>query len=98
MAICTECRINETHYTRYERIRRWFFHLFSEDIQDLRDETYTRGFGEGYEKGFTHLKQAYAESQRPGLAAGDDLDLTPLEETDKGQASTSAEFGEGHSS
>jgi hypothetical protein len=64
MPKCQECRVNEVaHYTRWERVRRWFFRHFTDDIQDLKDDCYTRGFGEGYEKGFIHrndIEQTYA--------------------------------------
>lgn len=68
MPKCQECRVNEVaHYTRWERMRRWFFRKFTDDIQDLKDDCYTRGFGEGYKSGFTHgesfLKTYVKESQ-----------------------------------
>ena len=63
MPKCTECRKAEALDTTWERITRWlFYRLFPKRIVDLSQEKYTQGFGDGYKKGFDHVKQNQANN------------------------------------
>ena len=63
MGKCTVCRKADELYTPWERFRRFFFHLFNEDIQDLSGDQFTKGFGRGYEAGFKHAQDFEAKYQ-----------------------------------
>ncbi len=49
---CTICK-KDRGMTRWDKIRLFFFGFFKEDIQDLSEDKYTKGFGEGYKEGYS---------------------------------------------
>ncbi len=53
MAKCSDCREKEIELlTPFERFKDHIFHLFfSRDIQDLTQNKYSQGFGDGLQKG-----------------------------------------------
>lgn len=53
MAKCANCKSLAAESTWWERTRYWLmFRLFPEDMDNLANEKYTRGFGVGYKQGF----------------------------------------------
>lgn len=55
---CSLCRKREEEViTLWEKVRRFFFHFFHNDILDLTSEKYTQGFGDGYQVGFNESKK-----------------------------------------
>lgn len=63
MARCPDCRKLVTS-TRWEKIRMFFFRRFHQDIQDLREDMYTKGTSDGYKSGFqqaTELNRKFHE-------------------------------------
>lgn len=52
---CAICK-KEADQSTWDKIRLWILHhVFSEDIQDLIEDKFTKGFGEGYLTGFKHV-------------------------------------------
>lgn len=53
---CSQCRqLNKELDTKWERLKNFLFNwLFTSDIADLKQDFYTRGFGDGYRKGRDH--------------------------------------------
>lgn len=49
---CATCKKQkyETH-TLWDRVRVFMFNFFNEDIQDVREDFYTKGYGDGYKAG-----------------------------------------------
>ena len=49
---CIDCKkeIKEMN-SIWDRFRLFLFHFFHEDITDLREEYFTKGYGEGYAQG-----------------------------------------------
>lgn len=87
MGKCTTCRKADETYTRWERFRRFFFYFFTEDIQDLAGDQFTKGFGRGYEAGWQHadeFKQKYLQlyDRHVGLQTVDVVPETPTRESD----------------
>lgn len=57
MSKCTNCRKADALETRWEKIRYWIaLHLFPQDFQDARANSFTSGFGDGYKMGIEHAK------------------------------------------
>lgn len=54
---CQSCREKDAElFTRWEKIRNWFFtrasHIFfPQDFDDLKTDIYTQGFSDGYVEG-----------------------------------------------
>lgn len=59
---CIDCKkeLHEFHST-WDRFRLFLFHFFHEDIQDVKEEQFTKGYGQGYEAGFEAAKKAQRE-------------------------------------
>lgn len=55
---CKACRKDEAILTTWEKVRNWFFNLFSQDVIDLAQEKYTLGFGEGYSKACADMQES----------------------------------------
>lgn len=54
---CSSCHKQDAELlTPWQHLRKWMFGFFAEDINDLREDTYTQGFGKGYEEGFRIAK------------------------------------------
>lgn len=43
--------------SRWDKLRNWMFRFFHQDIQDLSQEKFTQGFGDGYKKGYEHAQK-----------------------------------------
>lgn len=55
---CRDCRKkSEQIDSRWDRIRLWFFNIFTDDITDLSSDKFTQGYGEGYKAGFDRAKE-----------------------------------------
>lgn len=55
---CIICKKEGQPIHLKDRIRLWFFnHMFYEERQDLSEDKYTKGFGEGYKIGFQQSKE-----------------------------------------
>lgn len=88
MSKCLTCRKEDAVYTPWERFRRFFFHMFSEDIQDLGGEQFTKGFGRGYEAGFQHARDFVLKYQQlydklAGLSTPEVVPPTPGDDSSK---------------
>lgn len=61
---CTLCRKekHEFHSIPY-RIRLYILGFFQDDLQDAKDDSFTKGFGEGYEAGFKKVKEIINKTQ-----------------------------------
>ena len=58
MSKCSRCRKMEADIdTSWEKVRYWLFGFFHEDVKDLREEMYIKGFSDGYKKGYEHYKK-----------------------------------------
>ncbi len=59
MARCIDCKkeMNEQN-TLWDTFRLFLFRFFHNDILDLKEEQYTKGYGEGYHAGFEQAKKA----------------------------------------
>ncbi len=53
---CALCK-KEHPLSLWDKIRLFFFSFFKEDIQDLSDDKFTKGFGEGYVMGYKRAKE-----------------------------------------
>lgn len=62
MSRCKDCRkeYKELRST-WDKIRLFIFSFFQEDIADIRQDYYTKGYGEGYGAGFERAKKAQVE-------------------------------------
>ena len=63
---CTDCRKKEAEVTTvWERTKDWLLYkLFSEEVSDVKAQSFTQGFGDGYKMGWEHsknFKNAYDE-------------------------------------
>lgn len=62
MAKCEQCRQIKLD-TRWDKIRLYFFkHLFRNDYEDLKADSYTQGIGDGYKLGFSQNQELNAKS------------------------------------
>lgn len=64
MPTCGECLTNHAEKKWTEKIRFFFFRIFREEITDLTNEKFTKGFGEGYREGFENAKKLGAFSSQ----------------------------------
>lgn len=73
---CTDCRTKEVMtLTRWERLKLRLFNRFHDEIIDLSQAEYTKGFGDGYKRGFGHADTAAQKAitelmASPSLIAG----------------------------
>lgn len=52
--LCKDCRKVKSNLTISEIISIWFMtHFFGETLHDLRSDSYTQGFSDGYKEGFS---------------------------------------------
>ena len=59
---CRDCRREYKELrTAWDRVRLFFFGLFTEDIADIKEDYFTKGYGEGYSAGFDKAKQAQVD-------------------------------------
>lgn len=63
MSRCIDCKkeIHEFHSV-WDRFRLFLFHFFHNDILDVKEEQYTKGYGEGYSAGFAQANKAQIET------------------------------------
>ena len=69
---CDSCKKERNNpLTYWDRFKLWLATFLTNDINDLRAESFTSGFGDGYKKGFEDAKTAasgqvaYLESRNP---------------------------------
>lgn len=60
---CIICK-EENEYTLWDKVRLFLFGFFKEDIQDLSEDKFTKGFGEGYAAGYDRS----AKERMPALS------------------------------
>lgn len=82
---CQTCRTKDVELlTRWERIRNWFFEhvnhtFFADDFDDLKQQKYTQGFSDGFERGVDSERNRIEKEQlryavEPHKPSGDELD------------------------
>lgn len=65
MAKCSVCKKAEVVDTPFDKITEWLFrHIFPKHYEDLTEEKYTRGFGEGYVTGVKAERGAKEERDK----------------------------------
>ena len=59
MAKCTNCAKYEALDTWKDRLFKWVIKFFPQQVIDLSEEKYGRGFGQGYKIGFEHASKEF---------------------------------------